>query len=200
MNDAAITLPFFKTPVFDVKFQYPAEVNPDILNKVFLSGGALTLAEIGQLIRSARLEKKERLRDMVVSHASTHPRSGEMSSISNSISTLSRLETGTVGSINLDLTLWLSHVLYEDSRLIRMYWNSPQLYEHRTALPMLPGLWINLDVDFYILSGRWLGLMYGEDTSWVNALRNEVQTMNRVCYLEILGSEDFGIYYRHNRK
>ena len=169
----------FEFPLFTSKLVYPDEITLKDIERIYAQGGALALQEVGRIIEARRNQQFGKLKDFSrkLKDFNRSYKNGILK-VSGSMSTQSRVEAGEVANIKLSYVMAIDTILGKDHDIVKMYWNAPGLVDKRGRLPRLPGFWIELDVDFYLIMGRWLRIFYDNDSFWIERLRSEVRDFN----------------------
>jgi transcriptional regulator with XRE-family HTH domain len=99
----------------DLDFRYPQDFPPESLRNIYLSGGALTLLDLGRYVRYLRETQKMSLRQVATLLELTHP-------------ALSNFELNPGDRVKLNDIIHLDNALGLDGELVIFAWRTAELY------------------------------------------------------------------------
>ncbi len=151
----------------DLDFRYPRDFPPESLRNIYLSGGVLTLLDMGRYVRYLRETRNISLRQMATQLELTHP-------------ALSNFEFNPADRVKLDDIIRLDNALGLDGELVVFAWRTAELYLgfHRrkteTAHRIHP--WADSEISLIeklITTSRLFQRYFPDDRAWLDWYRRE---------------------------
>jgi transcriptional regulator with XRE-family HTH domain len=167
-------------PLYRFELQYPGELRAETIWNTYREGGLLTYSDIGAAIKHVRREKQVTLVRLE-------------GSVNISASVLSNLESGSIERIRLIDLLTLDQQLAQEGKIIAMYWSVVRFLQklvcQRQAGDTRHGETASLDdkeqdtklITIFTTICRWLQVVNGETTSWIEELRTQLRQLNPQC-------------------
>jgi transcriptional regulator with XRE-family HTH domain len=151
----------------DLDFRYPEDFPPDRLRNIYLSGGVLTLLDIGRYARYLRETQKMSLRQVATSLELTHP-------------ALSSFESNPADRVKLNDLIKLDNALGLNGELVVFAWRTAELYlgVHRIKTGQTHTLqpWNQPEIQLIeklITTSRLFQRYFPNDREWLDWYRRE---------------------------
>jgi transcriptional regulator with XRE-family HTH domain len=168
-------------PFYRFELQYPGELRAETIWNIYREGGLLTYTDIGASIKHIRREKQVTLARLE-------------GSVKISASVLSNLESGSIERIRLIDVLTLDQQLAQEGKIIAMYWSVGRFHQKLVCQQQQDGDTrrgeavsqdeIEQDaklITMFTTICRWLQVVNGDTTSWIEELRTQLRQLNPQC-------------------
>lgn len=151
----------------DLDFRYPQDFPPESLRTIYLSGGALTLLDLGRYVRYLRETRNISLRQMATLVELTHP-------------ALSSFESNPADRVKLNDLIKLDNALGLNGELVVFAWRTAELYlgVHRIKTGQTHTLqpWNQSEIHLIeklITASRLFQRYFPNDREWLDWYRRE---------------------------
>jgi transcriptional regulator with XRE-family HTH domain len=154
----------------DLDFRYPQDFPPESLRNIYLSGGVLTLLDIGRYVRCLRETQKMSLRQVAALLELTHP-------------ALSNFELNPGDRVRLNDIIHLDNALGLDGELVVFAWRTAELYLgiHRIKTETTNKIhpWTDSEIHLIeklITTSRLFQRYFPDDRNWLDWYREQSLT------------------------
>jgi transcriptional regulator with XRE-family HTH domain len=165
-----ITKLLVDTSLHKFDLQYPPELDPKLILEMYLSGGLITINDVGLYLKGIRNQQNIRLGTLE-----------KLVNISDTV--LSRLEAGVLERIKITDVIRLDENLDQQGKFFALYWHSCLSNEELSRLHLtqvhsgsslvIPSFQSFKIAHLFITISRWLQYTKPDDKNWARILRDE---------------------------